>query len=43
MTHQEKRAWIMLVVSAAAYAAYAGLVLSRAGGHPLTRWTVDAV
>ena len=50
MTHQEKRAWIMLVVSAAAYAAYGGLVLSRAGGHPLTRvpyaaallWTVGA-
>ena len=50
MTHQEKRAWVMLVVSAAAYAAYAGLVLSRAGGHPLTRvpyaaallWTVGA-
>lgn len=50
MTHQEKRAWIMLVVSAAAYAAYAALILSRAGGHPLARvpyaaallWTVGA-
>jgi hypothetical protein len=50
VTHQEKRAWIMLVVSAAAYAAYAAAVLSRAGGHPLTRvpyaaallWTVGA-
>jgi hypothetical protein len=50
VTHQEKRAWVMLVVSAAAYAVYAGLVLSRAGGHPLTRvpyaaallWTVGA-
>ena len=50
MTHQEKRAWVMLVVSAAAYAAYAALVLSRAGGHPLARvpypaallWTVGA-
>lgn len=50
MTHQEKRAWIMLVVSAAAYAAYAAVVLSRTGGHPLTRvpyaaallWTVGA-
>jgi hypothetical protein len=50
VTHQEKRAWIMLVVSAAAYAVYAALILSRAGGHPLARvpysatllWTVGA-
>ena len=50
MTHQEKRAWIMLVVSAAAYAAYVAVILSRAGGHPLARvpyaaallWTVGA-
>lgn len=50
MTHQEKRAWIMLVVSAAAYAAYAAVILSRAGGHPLARvpyaaallWTIGA-
>ncbi len=50
MTHQEKRAWIMLVVSAAAYGAYAGIILSRAGGQPLARvpyaatlpWTVGA-
>ena len=50
MTHQEKRAWIMLVVSAAAYAAYAVVILTRAGGHPLARvpyaavllWTVGA-
>jgi hypothetical protein len=50
VAHQEKRAWIMLVVSAAAYAAYAATVLSRAGGHPLPRvsyaaallWTVGA-
>ncbi len=50
MAHQEKRAWIMLVVSAAAYAVYAATVLSRAGGHPLPRvpyaaallWTVGA-
>ena len=50
MTHQEKRAWIMLVVSAAAYAAYAAVILSRAGGHPLAGvpyaaallWTVGA-
>ena len=50
MTHQEKRAWIMLVVSAAAYAVYAAVILSRAGGHPLVRvpyaaallWTVGA-
>ena len=50
MTHQEKRAWIMLVVSAVAYAVYAAVILSRAGGHPLARvpysavllWTVGA-
>jgi hypothetical protein len=50
VTHQEKRAWIMLVVSAAAYAAYAAVILGRAGGHPLARvpyaaallWTVGA-
>jgi hypothetical protein len=50
VTHQEKRAWIMLVVSTAAYAAYAAIILSRAGGQPLPRvayaavllWTVGA-
>jgi hypothetical protein len=50
MTHQEKRAWIMLGVSAVGYAVYAALILSRAGGQPLTRvpytatllWTVGA-
>jgi hypothetical protein len=50
MTHQEKRAWIMLVVSVAAYATYAALILSRADGQPLPRvpyaatllWTVGA-
>jgi hypothetical protein len=50
VTHQEKRAWIMLVVSAASYAVYAAVILTRAGGHPLARvpyaavllWTVGA-
>jgi hypothetical protein len=50
VTHQEKRAWIMLVVSAAAYGVYAGIILGRAGGQPLPRvpyaatllWTVGA-
>ena len=50
MTHQEKRAWIMLVVSTVAYAVYAAVILGRAGGHPLPRvpysatllWTVGA-
>jgi hypothetical protein len=37
VTHQEKRAWIMLVVSAVAYGVYAAVILSRAGGHPLVR------
>ncbi|MFB9852810.1 hypothetical protein ACFFMR_20755 [Micromonospora andamanensis] len=31
MTHQEKRAWIMLVVSAIGYAVYVTVVLSRVG------------
>jgi len=50
MTHQEKRAWIMLVVSVASYAAYAAIILSRADGQPLPRipyaevllWTVGS-
>jgi len=50
VAHQEKRAWIMLVVSAVAYAVYAAVILSRAGGHPLVRvpyaaallWTAGA-
>ena len=50
MAHQEKRAWIMLVVSVAAYAVYAATVLNRAGGQPLPHvhyaetllWTVGA-
>jgi hypothetical protein len=36
MTHQEKRAWIMLVVSAIAYAVYVAVILNRADGHQLT-------
>ncbi|GGM40326.1 hypothetical protein GCM10011608_26430 [Micromonospora sonchi] len=35
MTHEEKRAWIMLVVSAVAYACYAAVVLSRVDGGSL--------
>ena len=31
MTHEEKRSWIMLVVSVAAYAVYVALILDRAG------------
>jgi hypothetical protein len=50
VAHQEKRAWIMLVVTMAAYAGYTATVLSRAGGQPLPRvpyaaallWTVGA-
>jgi hypothetical protein len=50
VTHQEKRAWIMLAVSAVAYVVYAVTVLSGADGHPLARapyaaallWTVGA-
>jgi hypothetical protein len=36
VAYEEKRAWIMLVVSVAAYAAYAVLVLNRSGPGPLT-------
>ncbi|HUN33746.1 MAG TPA: hypothetical protein VMU95_17185 [Trebonia sp.] len=43
MTHQEKRAWIMLVVSVASYAAYAAIILSRADGQPLPRIPYAAV
>jgi len=35
MTHQEKRAWIMLVVTVLAYGTYAVLILSRTHGRPL--------
>ncbi|MBX6355246.1 MAG: hypothetical protein IRZ05_05230 [Micromonosporaceae bacterium] len=48
MTHEEKRAWIRLVVSVLAYSAYVVIVLRRADGRPLTEvpyagtllWTV---
>jgi len=43
VTHQEKRAWIMLVVSVASYAAYAAIILSRADGQPLPRIPYAAV
>ena len=36
MAHQEKRAWIMLVVTVVAYTAYLVVVLRRADGEPLT-------
>jgi hypothetical protein len=36
VTHEEKRAWIMLVVNAAAYSIYAAIILSRADGRALT-------
>jgi hypothetical protein len=50
VTHQEKRAWIMLVVAVIAYGWYAVTVLGRAGGQPLVAvpyaatllWTVGA-
>ncbi|GAA2615240.1 hypothetical protein GCM10010399_52720 [Dactylosporangium fulvum] len=35
VTHEEKRAWIMLVVSVVAYAVYLAVVLSRVGGGAL--------
>ncbi|MET7403302.1 hypothetical protein ABZS66_58490 [Dactylosporangium sp. NPDC005572] len=36
MTHEEKRAWIMLVTAVLAYAAYVVVVLRRAGDTALT-------
>ncbi|MEG3637021.1 hypothetical protein [Micromonospora palythoicola] len=36
MTHQEKRAWIMLVVSVIGYAVYVAVVLSRVDDGRLT-------
>jgi hypothetical protein len=35
VTHEEKRAWIRLVVSVIAYVAYAIIVVGRADGRPL--------
>lgn len=50
MTHEEKRAWIRLVVAVLGYSAYVALIVSRAGGRPLPDvsyasallWTVGA-
>lgn len=36
MTPEEKRAWIMVVVSVCGYGAYLVVILGRAGGAPLT-------
>ena len=35
MTHEEKRAWIRLVVAVLGYAAYVAVILSRLDGRPL--------
>ncbi|MGK5674586.1 hypothetical protein ACSNOB_17320 [Micromonospora sp. URMC 106] len=50
MTHEEKRAWIRLVVAVLGYSAYVVLIVSRADGRPLPDvpyasallWTVGA-
>jgi hypothetical protein len=50
MTHQEKRAWIRLVVAVLGYAAYVAIILNRADGRGLPDvpyagallWTVGA-
>jgi hypothetical protein len=50
MTHEEKRAWIRLVVAVLGYGAYLAVVLSRSDGRPLADapyaaallWTVGA-
>lgn len=36
MTHEEKRAWTMLVVSVVGYAVYAAVVLNRVDAGPLS-------
>ncbi|WP_329429934.1 hypothetical protein OG339_16930 [Streptosporangium sp. NBC_01495] len=36
MAFEEKRAWVMIVVSVSAYTIYVATVLSRAGNGPLT-------
>ncbi|MFI7609411.1 hypothetical protein ACIBTV_30460 [Micromonospora sp. NPDC049366] len=43
MTHEEKRAWIMLVVSVVGYSVYAAVVLDKADGGPLTATPYAAV
>ncbi|MBN6051471.1 hypothetical protein JYK22_05945 [Nonomuraea sp. RK-328] len=43
MTHEEKRAWIRLVVAVVAYAAYAVTIAGRAGGRPLAEAPYEAV
>jgi hypothetical protein len=50
MTHEEKRAWIRLVVAVLAYSAYVAIIVSRADGRSLPDvpyastllWTVGA-
>ncbi|MFD3695327.1 hypothetical protein ACFWUZ_04085 [Streptomyces sp. NPDC058646] len=50
MAAEEKRAWIMLVVAIASYAAYLAVILARTAGGPLAEtpyaaallWTVGA-
>ncbi|RLK25327.1 hypothetical protein DER29_3327 [Micromonospora sp. M71_S20] len=50
MTHEEKRAWIRLVVAMFGYSAYVALIVSRVDGHSLPDvpyasalvWTVGA-
>ncbi len=50
MTHQEKRAWIMLVTTLGSYLTYLIIIVGRAHGHPLPDvpyaatllWTVGA-
>jgi hypothetical protein len=36
MAFEEKRAWMMALVTVSAYAAYVAVILGRAGGTPLT-------
>ena len=50
MTHEEKRAWIRLVVAVLSYTVYVAVIASRTDGRPLTSvpyagallWTVGA-
>jgi hypothetical protein len=43
VAHEEKRAWIMLVVSLVGYAVYVALVLGRLDGRALTDYQMRSL
>jgi hypothetical protein len=42
VTHLERRAWTRMVAAAVSYTVYVVIILSRSGGHPLTRTSYAA-